>query len=128
MNGPDYIMQYLQELNESSDSANASLILEYSKPLFATFPDSGLRVFTHCHASKSPGLIPPGRVLEHIRACNSDNSIAMAYLESLIHHGEEADSSFHDELVFMYLDAVISLLPTCTQSCLAGSEVLVTLF
>ena len=121
--GVEPCVVYLQRLAREGGETAMQLVAEYSKWIFAADPDAGLRIFTvdQREEAESGGggaaaaggsgrsALDPHAVFAFLRSV-TDREHCIRYLEWLIGVCRCSDSVFHNELVFLYLDAVLRIM------------------
>ena len=105
----DYMQQLIRSTAPPSVDATLALITQYSRWLFQADPLTALTIFTAEHDERGSSSLPPQAVLDYLRQVGG-RDVCIAYLESVIEKTGERDSAFHNELVFLYLDAVLKLM------------------
>ena len=112
----EYMQQLIRTASTTTTTTPAqsidttlSLITQYSRWLFAADPLTALTIFTAEHDERGTSTLPTQSVLEYVRTVG-DRDVCIVYLESLINKTGVQDSALHNELVFLYLDAVLKLM------------------
>ena len=105
----EYMQQLIRTTTPQSVDTTLALITQYSRWLFQANALTALTIFTAEHDERGSSTLPPQTVLEYLRQVGG-RDVCIAYLESVIEKTGEQDSAFHNELVFLYLDAVLKLM------------------
>ena len=107
-----YLQQLLSQAGAAGPGAKdgpLSLVMEYSRWVFERDADSALTIFTREMEEEGRSSVSPAAVFEFLRQV-TDREHCTRYLEALIERTGEVDSLLHNELVFLYLDAVLKLM------------------
>eukprot|EP01091_Cochliopodium_minus_P003418 TRINITY_DN132_c0_g2_i1.p1 TRINITY_DN132_c0_g2~~TRINITY_DN132_c0_g2_i1.p1 ORF type:complete len:480 (+),score=145.39 TRINITY_DN132_c0_g2_i1:145-1440(+) len=100
-----HTIHYLSSLNKF----HFPLILEFSRWVLEAEPTKALTIFTTTREESVD--LPHKEVYEHIKSITSQKkeNLALKYLEFVIEKKGENDPSFHNELIFVYLDNIVTL-------------------
>ena len=112
INGMNKTIKYLQKLGK--DPSNEKLILHFSEWVFREDPDEALRIFTgksfeQKYDSVNVANLPkidPNQVTYHLERIKTPIPTRIAYLEMLIFEANKTESSFHDDLIRLYLTEI----------------------
>ncbi|EMP39590.1 Vam6/Vps39-like protein [Chelonia mydas] len=102
LKGHERTVQYLQHLG----TENLHLVFLYSTWVLRDFPDDGLKIFTEDLPEVES--LPRDKVLNFL--IESFKSLAIPYLEHIIHVWEETGSEFHNCLIQLYCEKVQGLM------------------
>ena len=105
----EYMQQLIRSTTPQSVDSTLALLTQYSRWLFQADAVTALTLFTAEHDERGASSLPPQLVLEYMRQVGG-RDVCIAYLESVIEKTGEQDSAFHNELVLLYLDAVLKLM------------------
>ncbi|XP_074091279.1 vam6/Vps39-like protein isoform X2 [Macrotis lagotis] len=121
LKGHERTVQYLQHLG----TENLHLVFSYSIWVLRDFPEDGLKIFTEDLPEVE--ALPRDRVLNFL--IENFKSLAIPYLEHIIHTWEETGSEFHNCLIKLYCEKVqglmkeyLSSFPTGKTPVPAGDE------
>ncbi|XP_030415425.1 vam6/Vps39-like protein isoform X5 [Gopherus evgoodei] len=112
LKGHERTVQYLQHLG----TENLHLVFLYSTWVLRDFPDDGLKIFTEDLPEVES--LPRDKVLNFL--IESFKSLAIPYLEHIIHVWEETGSEFHNCLIQLYCEKVQGLMKEYLSSFPAG--------
>ncbi|XP_063106267.1 vam6/Vps39-like protein isoform X2 [Cavia porcellus] len=112
LKGHERTVQYLQHLG----TENLHLIFSYSMWVLRDFPEDGLKIFTEDLPEVE--ALPRDQVLAFL--IENFKSLAVPYLEHIIHVWEEMGSCFHNCLIQLYCEKVQGLMKEYLLSCPAG--------
>ncbi|XP_046931209.1 vam6/Vps39-like protein isoform X4 [Lynx rufus] len=112
LKGHERTVQYLQHLG----TENLHLIFSYSVWVLRDFPEDGLKIFTEDLPEVES--LPRDRVLGFL--VENFKSLAIPYLEHVIHVWEETGSQFHNCLIQLYCEKVQGLMKEYLLSFPAG--------
>uniref|UniRef100_A0A8C9EJK2 CNH domain-containing protein n=2 Tax=Pavo cristatus TaxID=9049 RepID=A0A8C9EJK2_PAVCR len=102
LKGHERTVQYLQHLG----AENLHLVFSYSVWVLRDYPDDGLKIFTEDLPEVE--ALPRDKVLSFL--IENFKSLAIPYLEHIIHVWEETGADFHNCLIQLYCEKVQGLM------------------
>lgn len=102
LKGHERTVQYLQHLG----AENLHLVFSYSVWVLRDYPEDGLKIFTEDLPEVE--ALPRDRVLSFL--IENFKSLAIPYLEHIIHVWEETGADFHNCLIQLYSEKVQALM------------------
>jgi hypothetical protein len=98
--------QQQQQQHALTPTARSELVRVFSVWVLEENPEEGMRVFVE--GDPRDPLVPPRDAYPHLRKHAPGQCVR--YLEHVVHGLKEQDPFFHDELIFMYVDAIKALM------------------